>query len=116
MGLDGVGVIESLPLQAGFSILGAFLTPQIFSPAHESLSFPNGDHKIYMFLKPHNGIFGLLQPFIKNYKEFKIFFHRYVYNSLTLGPKLHAPKIDETCPNCSRIVHENSNVFIFESQ
>ena len=110
----GRGLLEAF-CRHDFPLWGHFYPP-IFSPAHESLSFPNGDHKIYMFLKPHNGIFGLLQPFIKNYKEFKIFFHRYVYNSLTLGPKLHAPKIDETCPNCSRIVHENSNVFIFESQ
>ena len=27
--------------------------------------------------------------------------------SLILAPKLHAPKIDEKCPNCSRIAHGN---------
>ena len=60
-----------------------------------------------VFLKPHNGISGLLQPVIITDKEFKFFLHTYIRKSLILAPKLHAPQIDELCPNCFRIVHEN---------
>ena len=65
-----------------------------------------------VFLKPHNGISGLLQPFIITDKEFKLFLRTYIRKSLILAPKLRAPKIDELCPNCYRIVHENP-MFLF---
>ena len=41
-------------------------------------------------------ISGLLRPFAIIYKEFKIFFHTYVYKSLIWALKFHAPKIRET--------------------
>ena len=50
---------------------------------------------------------GSCEPFIIIYKEFNFFLHTHIRKSLILTPKLHAPKIDETCPNCSRIVHGN---------
>ena len=61
----------------------------------------------YVFLKLHNGISGLLQPFIIIQKESTFFLHTYIHKSLILAPKLDAPKINETCPNFSRIVHGN---------
>ena len=60
-----------------------------------------------VFLKPHNGISGLLQPFIIIYKEFTFFLHTYIRKSLILAPKLDARKINKTCPNCSGIAHGN---------
>ena len=53
-----------------------------------------------VFLKPHNGISGLLRSFIIIYKKFNFFLHIYIRKSLILAPKLHAPKINETCLNC----------------
>ena len=44
-----------------------------------------------VFLKPHNGISGLLQPVIITDKEFKFFLHTYIRKSLILAPKLHVP-------------------------
>ena len=62
------------------------------------------NHNILKVFKAHNGISGLLQPFITTFKEFNFFHHTYIHKSLILAPKLHAPKIDKTCPNCSRII------------
>ena len=37
-----------------------------------------GNHNILVFLKPHDGISGLLQPFIIIYEEFTFFLHTYI--------------------------------------
>ena len=67
----------------------------------------------WVFLKPHNVISELLRPSIIIYKEFKFFLHKKLHKSLILAPNLHAPKIDESCSNCSRKVYADSHVFIF---
>ena len=41
-------------------------------------------------------ISGLLRPFIIIHREFKFFFHTYIYKSLICVPKLRAPKLDKT--------------------
>ena len=54
-----------------------------------------------------------LVEFIIINKEFQFFLRTYIHKSFILASKLHAPQIDETCPNYPRAVLENSHVFIF---